>query len=112
MIAKRRLFVNADKSKIVDEGSEEAAYLLAGEGVEVSAEDIKKYGLKKTDVGDTPKSQTEASLEAEAEAKAAEAETQAKAVAAPPENKAMTAPAETKAKATTKAPSKARKGKK
>lgn len=59
-----RLFVNADKSKIVPEGSPEAAYLLATPGKRLSAEEAKKYGLK---------------------AKAAPPETKAK--TAPPETK-------------------------
>jgi hypothetical protein len=68
----KRLYVNADRSKIVEEDSPEAAYLLVGEGGQVSDEDAKKYGLK------APK----------AEAKAEEPES--KQVAEPPQNKAQT----------------------
>lgn len=66
----KRLYVNADRSKIVEEDSPEAAYLLVGAGGQVSDEDAKKYGLK----------------EPKPAAKAAEAES--KQVDAPPENKA------------------------
>lgn len=75
-ISDKRLCVNADKSAIVDCESPEAAYQLAPEGGEVSAADVKKYGLN-----------------AKAEAKA-EADDKADA----PEEKAVEAPAENKAK--------------
>lgn len=74
MQAKNRIFVNADKSKVVDEGSPEAAFLLVGEGGEVSDEDIEKYGLKKSDL---------------MEAKAVEFAPEDKAVNEAPENKAV-----------------------
>jgi hypothetical protein len=41
-----RLFVNADKSKIVPEDSPEAAFLLATPGKRLSAQEAAKYGLK------------------------------------------------------------------
>lgn len=41
----KRLYVNADRSKIVEEDSEEAAFLLAGAGHELSDEDATRYGL-------------------------------------------------------------------
>lgn len=40
-----RLYVNADRSRIVPEDSSEAAFLLAAAGKEISAEDAEKYGL-------------------------------------------------------------------
>lgn len=40
-----RLFVNADKSQVVEAGSAEAAYLLGGPGAEISEADVDKYGL-------------------------------------------------------------------
>jgi hypothetical protein len=58
----KRLYVNADKSKVVEEDSPDAAYLLVGKGGTVSDDDAKKYNLsapKKTEV-------TEVTPEAEA----------------------------------------------
>ena len=43
--ADKRLYLNRDKSEIVEEDSPEAAFLLAAEGQEVSQEDVEKYGL-------------------------------------------------------------------
>lgn len=43
----KRLHVNADRSKIVPENSEDAAYLLVAEGGELSDEEAAKYGLGK-----------------------------------------------------------------
>lgn len=42
-IAKKTLYLNADKTKAVPEGGEEAAYLLCREGCAVSDEDVEKY---------------------------------------------------------------------
>jgi hypothetical protein len=75
MKATKRLFVNADKSKIVEEGSADAAFLLVGEGQEISDEDAEKYGL--LDVS---------------------RETEEKAIESAPENKAVKAPVATKKK--------------
>lgn len=47
--AKKTYFLNSDKSKLVDEGSAEAHYLLAREGAYVSPEDAKKYKLSVED---------------------------------------------------------------
>jgi hypothetical protein len=44
--AGKRLYVNADKSKVVEEDSPEAAYLLVGAGGTVTDEMAKQYGLK------------------------------------------------------------------
>lgn len=46
--ADKRLYVNADGTKVVDEDSPDAASLLIAEGGELSDEDAKKYGLKNT----------------------------------------------------------------
>jgi hypothetical protein len=65
----KRLYVNADKSKVVEEDSPEAAYLLVGQGGTVTDEDAKKYNLKapkKTEVTEVP-------VEAEADTEEAEA---------------------------------------
>jgi hypothetical protein len=43
--ATERLYLNADKSKVVPEGDPEAAFLFATPGTEISAEDAAKYGL-------------------------------------------------------------------
>lgn len=47
-VSDKRLHVNADKSKIVDENSEDAAYLLVAAGGELSDEEAAKYGLAKS----------------------------------------------------------------
>lgn len=65
----KRLHVNADRTKVVPEDSEDAAYILVGEGGELSDEEAAKYGLNKS----ARKSED-------------------KAVAAPAENKAEPAP--------------------
>lgn len=44
-VSDKRLYLNADRSKVVEEGPD-AAYLLVGEGGMVSAEDAEKYGLR------------------------------------------------------------------
>jgi hypothetical protein len=49
------LWLNADKSKIVEEGSVESAYLLVADGGQLSDEDAAKYKLgtkAKKDVAD------------------------------------------------------------
>lgn len=74
----RRIYVNADRSKVVEESDPDAAFLLATPGDVLSDEDVKRYGLNKTE----PK--------AEPESRAAEKPADAKAVTGPPENKAQT----------------------
>src|SRR5215210_4354171 len=44
-IASRRLWLTADKSRIVEDGDPAAAFLLCGAGAAVSAEDVARYGL-------------------------------------------------------------------
>lgn len=83
----KRLYVNADKSQVVEEDSPEAAYLLVGKGGQVTEEDAKKYNLKapkRTEVTEVP-------VEAEAEAE----ETEAKQEPAPA-NKAESMPKDKK----------------
>ena len=41
-----RLFLTADREKVVPEGDPEAAFLFATPGDEVSEEDAKRYGIK------------------------------------------------------------------
>lgn len=45
-VSDRRLYVTADKSEVVEEGDEKAAFLLVGEGGVVSEEDANRYGLR------------------------------------------------------------------
>lgn len=45
MIAQKTLYLNGDKTKIVAETSEEAAFLLVREGAEISLDVMKEYGL-------------------------------------------------------------------
>lgn len=92
-VSKERLYVNADKSKVVPEDSPEAAFLLVGQGGELTNEQVKQYGLKKSQlVGpggeDEPEEATAEEPKAdESEAKAV-AEADNKAVEEPPANKA------------------------
>lgn len=44
-VAKERLFLTADKERVVKEGDPDAAYVLVGEGGVVNEADAKKYGL-------------------------------------------------------------------
>ncbi len=90
MISNKRIFVNKDKSKIVEEGSEEAAFLLVGEGAEISDEDIEKYELKK---GKDYEDETEEEIANDSES---ESDVESKAVESAPENKAVTNAPETK----------------
>lgn len=60
----RDLYLNADKSKVVEADSEEAAYLLGRAGQSISDQDAEKYGLAGKKV------QAEAKAPASAEAKA------------------------------------------
>lgn len=79
MIADRRLWLTADRERVVEEGDPEAAFLFATPGKEISDADAEKYGLKP------------------AKAKAAEAKQ-----AEPAEDKQAPAPANKARKATTK----------
>lgn len=48
-VADKSYYTNADKSKLVDEGSEEAAFLVVGKGGEVTEEMTKLYKIKGTE---------------------------------------------------------------
>jgi hypothetical protein len=50
--SKHRLFLTADRSRVVRADDPEAAYLFVGAGGSVSDEDAQRYGLK--DLGDAP----------------------------------------------------------
>lgn len=43
----KRLYLNADKTKVVEEGDPEAAWVLVGEGGQIPLEDAERYGLTK-----------------------------------------------------------------
>jgi hypothetical protein len=86
-VTKERLWLNADKSRVVKDGDPEAAFLLASPGKEVPAEDVERYGL-------APK----ASKGKGAKDGAPDAQAEGKAVAEPPANKAVKAPQATKGK--------------
>jgi len=47
VIATKRLYVTADRSRIVDESDPTAAYLLCAAGVEIPREAVERYGLAK-----------------------------------------------------------------
>lgn len=74
----KRLYLNNDRSKVVEEGDADAAFLLVGEGGEISDQEAKQYGLT-------------------GKAKADDKDADVKAISAPPENKARKADTESKA---------------
>lgn len=80
MKATERLYLTKNRDRVVKEGDLEAAFLFVTPGKEISAADVKKYGLEE------PKASKKEEEKVEVEAKA---------VDAPPENKAE-APAEVK----------------
>lgn len=45
IVADRRLYLNKDKTRIVEEGDVEAGYLFVIPGHEISDDDAKKFGL-------------------------------------------------------------------
>lgn len=45
MIARERICVTADRSRVVPASSGHAAFLLAGEGSEIEPEDAERYGI-------------------------------------------------------------------
>jgi hypothetical protein len=46
-VLNRRLYLNSDKTKVVEEGDTDAAFVFGGEGSTVSAEDVEKYKIPK-----------------------------------------------------------------
>lgn len=96
MRADQRYYLNADKSRVVDGDSPEAAHLLAAEGDDISTEDAKRYGLGRyaPDEGAAPAAEVSKTDE---EPKTDEAPPDAKAVGGPTEDKAVDGPAENKA---------------
>jgi hypothetical protein len=82
----RKLWLTADRERVVEDGDPEAAFLLASAGKTLDAETVERYGLDpKAGKG---KGAKDAAPDAQAEAKA---------VAEPPANKAVKAPQATKA---------------
>ncbi len=73
----RRLFLNADRTKVVEEGDPKACFLFAAAGRQVLKADLKKLGCKFTTKADTVKAEKAeakrlATKKAEADAAAAE----------------------------------------
>jgi hypothetical protein len=71
-ISDRRLFLTADKERVVEDGDPEACFLLVGQGCELPMAEAERYGLVK------PKAQEKA-MEGPSEDKAVK----------PPKNKAV-----------------------
>jgi hypothetical protein len=82
----RRLFHTADKSRVVEADSPDAAYLFVSEGQTVSDEDAERFGLEAPDAGD------------EAEGDETEESADAKAASKPRTTKALAKPKATKAR--------------
>lgn len=55
----KRLFVTADRERVVDEGDPEAAFLLVAPGGSLPIEDAKRYGLIKPEAEPEPKPEPE-----------------------------------------------------
>lgn len=85
MKADKRYYVNADRSKVVEEGSPEAAYLLAAEGTDIPTEDAKRYGLGRY----APESDEQPPDGPPPDPKAEHKPADGKAKSGPPENKAQ-----------------------
>lgn len=91
VIAAQRLYLTADKSALVGEGDERAAFLYASPGDEIPPEAAEKFGLVD---GALPGFDAAAEAEAAAKAQAeADAKAQAEKEAAKPADKAAPAPA-------------------
>jgi colicin import membrane protein len=74
VVVDRRLFLNADQTKVVEEGDPEAAFLFAAAGREVLKADLKKLGCQFTTKADTKKAEkAEAAAAKKAEAEEAAA---------------------------------------
>jgi hypothetical protein len=73
IIADRRLYVTADRSRLVEDGDGAAAFLLAPPGTEIDPTDVKRLGLVVVDGKVTQAPAEAAAPIASAEAPAAEA---------------------------------------
>jgi hypothetical protein len=49
LVADRRLYLTADKTRIVEEGNPDGATLFATPGTPIAAEDVARYGLRLVD---------------------------------------------------------------
>lgn len=92
-IAAQRLYLNADKSKLVGEGSLEAAFLYATEGDEIPGEMAEQFGLVD---GALPAKKAKAETKP-ADAPAAKPSAPAETKPAAPAETKPAAPAETRA---------------
>lgn len=74
MIATERLFLTADKAKLVPEGHKDGAFLYAAPGDEIPDSAVEKFGLVKGGMSAAAKKKLadEAAAQAKAEEKAAE----------------------------------------
>ena len=75
MLSNKRLYLTADRSRVVEEGNPDAAFLLVGAGCELHDTVARQYGLL------------------DVQAKAIKAAPENKAIEAAPENKATDKPA-------------------
>lgn len=92
----KRLYLTADKSRVVEEDDPERAFLFKGVGATVTGAEAEEYGLSGPDAD--AESEPDAAMEPEPqEPQAAETEPDAKAMDAAPANKAVKGPAEKKA---------------
>ena len=85
--ADRRLYHNADKTRVVEEGDPEAAFLYLAEGQTAPLAEARGYGLVAGDEPDNNEGAPDAVQPVEPEEKA---------VVKAPQNKAMNQPRETK----------------
>ena len=91
LIADRRLYLTADRSRVVEEGEPEAAFLLVGEGSELESALAEQYGIVEKD------GRLELRAKDQPEEKSEEGPSEDKAVKGPTENKAAKKPAKRKA---------------
>lgn len=97
-VADKRLYLNADRTRAVEEGPE-ASFLLVAEGGSLPDEEAEKYGLtgeKKAQAEPEPVPSTAADPEPAEQKKAQDEPAETKAISAPPENKAQQTPRSTK----------------
>lgn len=78
MIADRRLWLTADRARVVEEGDPEAAFLFTSPGKEISDEDAERYGLDEKPKAEEKQAETPADKEAPAPANKARKATKKK----------------------------------
>lgn len=49
LIADRRLYLSADRTRVIEEGETGAAFLLVGQGVAIAPDEVKRLGLTESD---------------------------------------------------------------